>query len=132
MTTATNTAASQWTEIGHYYEPIAYYGGPPNYWSPSQVQAQVLTPLDSSALIALARRPHAPTIVVVDNDAAGVARETVARLQQELKTELTYDIEPDKCIAAARNRAVMRFLRHRLAVFGLAVIILLILASVVP
>ena len=27
MTTATNTAASQWTEIGHYYETIAYYGG---------------------------------------------------------------------------------------------------------
>lgn len=27
MTTATNTAASQWAEIGHYYEPIAYYGG---------------------------------------------------------------------------------------------------------
>lgn len=46
------------------------------------------------------------SVVVVDNDATGVARDTVARLQRELKTELTYDIEPDKCIAAARNRSV--------------------------
>lgn len=37
---------------------------------------------------------------------------------------------PAPSLPAARNRAVMRFLRHRLAVFGLAVIILLILASV--
>lgn len=44
--------------------------------------------------------------VIVDNDAAGSARDTVARLQRELKVELTYDIEPDKCIAAARNRSV--------------------------
>ena len=25
--TLTTEARSQWTEIGHYYEPIAYYGG---------------------------------------------------------------------------------------------------------
>ena len=30
----------------------AYYGGSPNFWSPAQVQSQVLTPIDSSALIA--------------------------------------------------------------------------------
>lgn len=24
---ATTTAASKWDEIGHYYEPIPYYGG---------------------------------------------------------------------------------------------------------
>ena len=46
------------------------------------------------------------SIVVVDNDAAGSARERVSMLQQELGIELLYDIEPDKCIAAARNRSV--------------------------
>jgi glycosyltransferase involved in cell wall biosynthesis len=46
------------------------------------------------------------SIVVVDNDAAGDARELVAKIQREIKTEVTYDIEPDKCIAAARNRSV--------------------------
>src|SRR6266705_1082244 len=46
------------------------------------------------------------SIVVVDNDAAASAKETVARVQRETKIELAYDVEPDKCIAAARNRAV--------------------------
>jgi succinoglycan biosynthesis protein ExoM len=46
------------------------------------------------------------SIVVVDNDAAGGAKGVAAKLQPELKTALKYDIEPDKCIAAARNRAV--------------------------
>jgi succinoglycan biosynthesis protein ExoM len=46
------------------------------------------------------------SIVVVDNDATGGARETAAMFQREVMTELIYDIEPDKCIAAARNRAV--------------------------
>lgn len=46
------------------------------------------------------------SIVVVDNDAAASAKETVAKVQQEIEIELTYDVEPDKCIAAARNRAV--------------------------
>lgn len=46
------------------------------------------------------------SIVVVDNDAAASARETVARVQREFDMEVVYDVEPDKCIAAARNRAV--------------------------
>jgi succinoglycan biosynthesis protein ExoM len=46
------------------------------------------------------------SIVVVDNDAAASAKETAAKIHREIKTELTYDIEPDKCIAAARNRSV--------------------------
>lgn len=46
------------------------------------------------------------SIVVVDNDANGSAKETAARIQRESESELTYDIEPDKCIAAARNRSV--------------------------
>ena len=38
---------------------------------------------------------------------------------------------PAPSLPAARNRALMRFMRHRLAVFGLIVIALLILASTV-
>src|SRR5204863_4036888 len=34
---------------------IQYFGAPPNSWSPDQVIAQVLTPLDQSALIATAQ-----------------------------------------------------------------------------
>ena len=34
---------------------IAYFGAPPNNWSPNQVTAQVLTPLDTSALLATAQ-----------------------------------------------------------------------------
>jgi succinoglycan biosynthesis protein ExoM len=46
------------------------------------------------------------SIVVVDNDATASARETVAKLQADSPIPLAYDVEPDKCIAAARNRAV--------------------------
>ena len=46
------------------------------------------------------------SIVIVDNDAAGSARETVEKVRRELKIELIYEVEPDKCIAAARNHAV--------------------------
>jgi succinoglycan biosynthesis protein ExoM len=46
------------------------------------------------------------SVVVVDNDPSAFARETLERLQQELNIELVYDIEPDNCIAAVRNRAV--------------------------
>jgi len=46
------------------------------------------------------------SIVVVDNDATATAREMVERVRCELKLELIYDVEPEKCIAAARNRAV--------------------------
>lgn len=46
------------------------------------------------------------SIVVVDNDATAGAREIVAKLQAETPVPLIYDVEPDKCIAAARNRSV--------------------------
>ncbi len=45
-------------------------------------------------------------VVVVDNDADGSARETVARRQQANPGMIGYFIEPEQSIAAARNRAV--------------------------
>jgi glycosyltransferase involved in cell wall biosynthesis len=44
--------------------------------------------------------------VVVDNDAAGPARETVMRLRAELGIEIEYAIEPERTIPAARNKAL--------------------------
>ena len=46
------------------------------------------------------------SIVVVDNDAGGYARETVARIQSEMNLEITYSIEPERTIPAARNHAL--------------------------
>jgi glycosyltransferase involved in cell wall biosynthesis len=46
------------------------------------------------------------SVVVVDNDAAGPARETVMRLRAELGLDITYDIEPEQTIPAARNHAL--------------------------
>lgn len=46
------------------------------------------------------------SFVVVDNDAAGPARETIARLRQELDVSIVYDTEPEQTIPAARNRAL--------------------------
>lgn len=46
------------------------------------------------------------SVVVVDNDAAGPARAAVSALQADSPLPITYDVEPDKCIAAARNRSV--------------------------
>jgi succinoglycan biosynthesis protein ExoM len=46
------------------------------------------------------------SVVVVDNDAGGHARETVARLQAELALDVTYSIEPERTIPAARNHAL--------------------------
>lgn len=46
------------------------------------------------------------SIVVVDNDSAGPARETVARLREELGLRIDYDVEPEQTIPAARNRAL--------------------------
>jgi succinoglycan biosynthesis protein ExoM len=43
---------------------------------------------------------------VVDNDAAGQAGETLARLKAELGLAIEYDIEPENTIPAARNRAL--------------------------
>lgn len=46
------------------------------------------------------------SVVVVDNDAAGLAKETVARLKAELDLSIDYDIEWEHTIPAARNRAL--------------------------
>jgi len=46
------------------------------------------------------------SVVVVDNDATGSARETVMRLQEELGLDITYSIEPEQTIPAARNHAL--------------------------
>lgn len=46
------------------------------------------------------------SVVVVDNDAAGPARETVALLKDELGLDITYSIESVQMIAAARNHAL--------------------------
>ena len=46
------------------------------------------------------------SIVVVDNDADGHARETVAQLQSKLILDITYSIEPERTIPAARNHAL--------------------------
>lgn len=46
------------------------------------------------------------SVVVVDNDAAGPARETVMRLRDELGLDITYDIETEQTIPAARNHAL--------------------------
>jgi len=46
------------------------------------------------------------SVVVVDNDAVGPARETVMRLKDELGLDITYGIEPEQTIPAARNHAL--------------------------
>ena len=46
------------------------------------------------------------SVVVVDNDAAGLARETVIRLKTELNLDITYEIETQQTIPAARNHAL--------------------------
>jgi len=46
------------------------------------------------------------SVVVVDNDAAGPARETVFRMKEELGLDINYGIEPVRTIPAARNHAL--------------------------
>lgn len=46
------------------------------------------------------------SVVVVDNDAAGPATETVMRLGAELGLDITYGIEPEQTIPAARNHTL--------------------------
>lgn len=46
------------------------------------------------------------SVVVVDNDASGPARETVMRLKGELGLDIDYSIEPEQTIPAARNHAL--------------------------
>lgn len=46
------------------------------------------------------------SVVVVDNDMDGPARETVMQLQKEIDLDITYGIEPVQTIPAARNHAL--------------------------
>jgi succinoglycan biosynthesis protein ExoM len=46
------------------------------------------------------------SVVVVDNDATGPARETVMLLTEELGLDISYGIEPEQTIPAARNHAI--------------------------
>lgn len=46
------------------------------------------------------------SVVVVDNDAAGPAEETVMRLRDEQCLDIGYGIEPEQTIPAARNHAL--------------------------
>ena len=46
------------------------------------------------------------SIIVVDNDENGSAREIVLHLRSELCLDINYDIEPERSIPAARNRAL--------------------------
>lgn len=46
------------------------------------------------------------SVVVVDNDASGFAEATVMRLSNELGLNISYDIERERSIPAARNHAV--------------------------
>ena len=46
------------------------------------------------------------SVVVVDNDAIGPAKETAVRLGEELELDITYGIEPERTIPAARNHAL--------------------------
>jgi glycosyltransferase involved in cell wall biosynthesis len=46
------------------------------------------------------------SVIVVDNDRMGPAREVVLRLRAELGLEIEYGIEPENTIPAARNRAL--------------------------
>lgn len=46
------------------------------------------------------------SVVVVDNDAKGLARETVERMKKDLDMKITYSIEPEQTIPAGRNHAL--------------------------
>ena len=52
------------------------------------------------------------SVIVIDNDVSGPARETVIRLKNELGIDISYDVEPEQTIPAARNHALR--LAHRL------------------
>lgn len=46
------------------------------------------------------------SVVIIDNDATGPARETVMRLGSELELDISYGIEAEQTIPAARNHAL--------------------------
>lgn len=52
------------------------------------------------------RRPFRLSVVVVDNDATGSARDTVAPFRQHAAFDLIYVVEPQQGIPIARNRAM--------------------------
>ena len=47
------------------------------------------------------------SVVVVDNDSSGPARDVVIRMREELGLEIAYEIEPVQTIPAARNHALL-------------------------
>lgn len=46
------------------------------------------------------------SVIVVDNDTEGLSKDTVMRLQEELGLNITYGLEPENTIPAARNHAL--------------------------
>ena len=46
------------------------------------------------------------SIVIIDNDQRGTARELVETMQKDLGLEIQYDIEPERSIPAVRNRCL--------------------------
>ena len=46
------------------------------------------------------------SVVIVDNDSSGPARATVLQMEKELGLDLSYGIEPEQTIPAARNHAL--------------------------
>lgn len=62
--------------------------------------------LQSLAGLEFRKHPADVFVVVVDNDAAGSARETVEEARAELPLPLHYEVEAERNISAARNRSV--------------------------
>jgi len=46
------------------------------------------------------------SIVIIDNDQKGTARDLVETMQKDIGLEIQYDIEPERSIPAARNRCL--------------------------
>ena len=64
----------------------------------------------AALLRALARLPRRlpATVVIVDNDAMGSARETTEALRKELPFAVDYSIQPEKNISLTRNQTISR------------------------
>ncbi|HEX6938026.1 MAG TPA: glycosyltransferase [Longimicrobiales bacterium] len=63
--------------------------------------------LESLSRLSFRKRPEPMiVVVVVDNDAAGSAREVVALARRRLRWPVAYVVEPEQGISHARNRAV--------------------------
>lgn len=69
--------------------------------------------LESLARLSFRQRARPEVLVaVVDNDAEGSAREVVAEQEASFPFPLMYEVEPERNISRARNRAVELALRH--------------------